>query len=174
MRFGRTPVNRSERCSSRQAGVTGSSPVPPIFSRFARFAFRSLGKLAGFAGSRPVLTHGGCGRARHVGRRGVAASATPAVTHAPPARLFNVTKIQKTESEWRAELTPEQYRVLREKGTERPFSGEYDHVYEPGHYRCAGCGAELFSHETKYDSSCGWPAFYAPAADEAVDEAVTP
>ena len=82
-------------------------------------------------------------------------------------------KIQKTDAEWRAELTSEQYRVLREKGTERPFSGEYDHVFEPGTYRCAGCGAELFSSETKYDSGCGWPAFYAPrpgAVDEETDD----
>jgi peptide-methionine (R)-S-oxide reductase len=85
-------------------------------------------------------------------------------------RLFNVNKIRKTEGEWRAELTPEQYHVLREKGTERPFSGEYDHTFEPGTYRCAGCGAELFSSEMKYDSGCGWPAFYAPAGGEAIDE----
>ena len=81
-----------------------------------------------------------------------------------------MTKIQKTETEWRTELTPEQYRVLREKGTEAPFSGEYDHTFEPGIYRCAGCGAELFSSETKYDSGCGWPAFYAPAGEDAIDE----
>ena len=59
-------------------------------------------------------------------------------------------KIKKTEEQWRAELTPEQYRVLREKGTERPFTGEYDHVFEPGTYHCVGCGAELFVSETKY------------------------
>ena len=79
-------------------------------------------------------------------------------------------KIKKTEEQWRAELTPEQYHVLREKGTERPFTGEYDHVFEPGSYRCAGCGAELFSSESKYDSGCGWPAFYAPAGEDAIDE----
>ena len=81
-----------------------------------------------------------------------------------------MTKVQKTEAEWRAELDPEQYRVLREKGTEAPFSGEYDHVFEAGTYRCAGCGAELFSSEAKYDSGCGWPAFSAPASGEAIDE----
>ena len=81
-----------------------------------------------------------------------------------------MTKVQKTEAEWRAELTPEQFHVLREKGTEAPFSGEYDHVFEPGAYRCSGCGAELFSSETKYDSGCGWPAFFAPASAEAIDE----
>ena len=79
-------------------------------------------------------------------------------------------KIQKSEEQWRAELTPEQYRVLREKGTERPFTGEYDHVFEEGTYRCAGCGTEVFRSETKYDSGCGWPAFSAPASGEAVDE----
>jgi peptide-methionine (R)-S-oxide reductase len=79
-------------------------------------------------------------------------------------------KIEKTDSEWRAELSPEQYRVLRQKGTEAPFSGEYDHVFEPGTYHCAGCGALLFDSETKYDSGCGWPAFYAAASEEAIDE----
>jgi peptide-methionine (R)-S-oxide reductase len=81
-----------------------------------------------------------------------------------------MTKVQKTEAEWRTELSPEQYRVLREKGTEAAFSGEYDHVFEPGTYRCAGCGAELFRSEAKYDSGCGWPAFYAPAGEQVIDE----
>ena len=81
-----------------------------------------------------------------------------------------MTKVQKTEAEWRAELDPEQYHVLREKGTEAPFSGEYDQVFEPGTYRCAACRAELFPSETKYDSGCGWPAFYAPADADAIEE----
>ena len=79
-------------------------------------------------------------------------------------------KVTKTDEQWRSELTREQYRVLRQKATEAPFTGEYDHVFEDGVYRCAGCGAELFRAETKYDSGCGWPAFYAPARDEAIDE----
>ena len=81
-----------------------------------------------------------------------------------------MNRIQKTEEQWRAALSPEQYRVLREKGTEQPFSGEYDHTFEPGTYQCAGCGATVFESETKYDSGCGWPAFYAPANEDAVDE----
>ena len=78
--------------------------------------------------------------------------------------------VEKSEQEWREALTPEQFHVLRQKGTESPFSGEYDHTFEPGTYHCAGCGAELFASEAKYDSGCGWPAFYAPAADDAIDE----
>ncbi len=81
-----------------------------------------------------------------------------------------MTKVQKTEEQWRKELAREQYHVLREKGTEAPFSGEYDQTFEPGTYRCAGCDAELFSSDAKYDSGCGWPAFYAPAGEDAVDE----
>ncbi|MDX6479917.1 MAG: peptide-methionine (R)-S-oxide reductase [Gaiellaceae bacterium] len=81
-----------------------------------------------------------------------------------------MAQVEKSEQEWRAELTPEQFRILREKGTEPAFTGEYDHVFEPGTYRCAGCGATLFESEAKYDSGCGWPAFYAPAGDEAIEE----
>jgi peptide-methionine (R)-S-oxide reductase len=81
-----------------------------------------------------------------------------------------LARVVKTEGEWRAQLDPEAYRVLRKKGTEAPFSGEYDHVFEDGTYRCAGCGAQLFSSEAKYDSGCGWPAFSAPASAVAVEE----
>lgn len=72
-----------------------------------------------------------------------------------------MAKIARSEAEWRSVLTPQQYRILRQKGTERPFTGEYDQTFDPGTYRCAGCGAELFRSESKYDSGCGWPAFSA-------------
>jgi len=70
---------------------------------------------------------------------------------------------EKTEAEWKQELTPEAYHVMREKGTETPFSGEYVHAKEKGMYRCRACGAELFSSDAKFDSGTGWPSFTEPA-----------
>ena len=74
-----------------------------------------------------------------------------------------------SEQEWKEKLTPEEYHILREKGTERPFTGEYDKFYKDGTYKCAGCGIELFSSSSKYDSGCGWPAFYE-ALPEKIEE----
>ncbi|HEV3030336.1 MAG TPA: peptide-methionine (R)-S-oxide reductase MsrB [Polyangia bacterium] len=77
-------------------------------------------------------------------------------------------KVTKREDEWRAELSPDQFRVLRKKGTEPAFSGAYWNAHDEAVYECAGCGAKLFASETKYDSGSGWPSFTAPAAPDAV------
>lgn len=77
-------------------------------------------------------------------------------------------KVAKTDEEWRRQLTPEQYRICRQKGTERAFRGAYWDCKEKGTYRCACCGNELFSSETKFDSGTGWPSFWAPIAEENV------
>ena len=76
----------------------------------------------------------------------------------------------RTEEEWRDQLTPEQFRILRQAGTERAFTGEYDKFYEDGEYMCAGCGQKLFGSDAKYNSGCGWPAFTKPAEGDAVEE----
>ncbi|NUS73221.1 MAG: peptide-methionine (R)-S-oxide reductase MsrB [Corynebacteriales bacterium] len=76
--------------------------------------------------------------------------------------------VNKTEEQWREELSPEEYRVLRQAGTEAPFTGEYEHTTTVGIYRCRACNAELFRSETKFDANCGWPAFYEPSKSEAV------
>ncbi len=78
------------------------------------------------------------------------------------------TKVTKTDAEWRQELTPEQYDVMRRKGTERPFTGEYNDAKDEGVYRCAGCGTELFRSDAKFDSGTGWPSFYEPAGSDNV------
>jgi peptide-methionine (R)-S-oxide reductase len=91
----------------------------------------------------------------------------------PKVRLFQqragdvmIEKVSRSEREWKELLTEEQYRILRQKGTERAFSGAYAHQHQEGVYRCAGCGLELFSSAAKYESGTGWPSFTAPLAPE--------
>jgi len=79
------------------------------------------------------------------------------------------TEVQRTEQEWREELSPAEYDALRRKGTERPFTGEYVNCHDDGVYRCRACGAELFSSRAKFNSGTGWPSFTEPAIAEAVD-----
>ena len=81
-----------------------------------------------------------------------------------------VDKVVKSDSEWRSQLTPEQYKVTRKKGTEPAFSGQYNDNHATGMYRCIGCGTPLFALDTKFDSGTGWPSFYAPVAPDNVRE----
>lgn len=81
-----------------------------------------------------------------------------------------MSKIRKSDEEWRKQLTPEQYAITRQKATERPFTGEYDKTFTPGTYKCIGCGETLFESDAKFDSGCGWPAFSAPADEASVTE----
>ena len=88
------------------------------------------------------------------------------MTMKPTDRQYDVTK---SDAEWRESLSPAEYRVLREAGTERPFVGEYTDTTTEGVYSCRACGAELFRSETKFESHCGWPSFYTPLAGESVE-----
>jgi len=86
------------------------------------------------------------------------------------SEVKNSPKIQKSDTQWREELSPEQYRILRQAGTERAFTGPYWNSKEKGLYRCAGCGEELFVSDTKFDSGCGWPSYFEPVKPGVVDE----
>lgn len=85
---------------------------------------------------------------------------------------MDTPEIQKTEAEWKQQLTPEQYSVLREKGTERPFTGKFEDHWDKGMYVCAACGNELFSSDTKFDAGCGWPSFYEALDKTKVKETI--
>jgi methionine-R-sulfoxide reductase len=104
-----------------------------------------------------------------------AAGCNAAPTNSPPVASGSTNStmkfpVQKSEAEWRKQLTPEQYQVLRQAGTERPFTGKYWNTKEPGVYRCAACGAVLFTSKDKFDSGCGWPSFADLAAKGTVVE----
>lgn len=93
------------------------------------------------------------------------------LTFARAATTFRaMDKLDLSDAEWRARLTPEQYHVLRQAGTERAFTGKYWNNHDEGSYHCAGCGTQLFASDSKYDSGCGWPSFTAPADEAMVTE----
>ncbi|HZH56096.1 peptide-methionine (R)-S-oxide reductase MsrB [Yanghanlia caeni] len=79
-------------------------------------------------------------------------------------------KVTRSEEEWRALLSPEEYYVVRQKGTERPFTGRYNDTFAPGIYRCVGCGTPLFASDTKFDAGCGWPSYFQPLNPDNVRE----
>jgi peptide-methionine (R)-S-oxide reductase len=95
---------------------------------------------------------------------------TPSSSSASAAAVEENRPLPKTNAEWKKALTPEQYRVTRQKGTEAAFSGEYWNCHRPGVYRCVCCGAPLFESDAKFDSGCGWPSFYKPMAEDNVKE----
>ncbi|HKL26479.1 MAG TPA: peptide-methionine (R)-S-oxide reductase MsrB [Desulfuromonadales bacterium] len=102
---------------------------------------------------------------------GVAAAAEQIRVYSPDQGQYVMTdKVEKTPAEWRQQLTDEEFHILREKGTERAYTGKYDKHYAAGIYRCAGCGLALFSSADKFDSGTGWPSFTAPIAEENVAE----
>lgn len=86
------------------------------------------------------------------------------------AKVAATSKLPQTEDEWKKKLSPEEYQVLRLKGTERPGTGKYDQFFEPGTYYCKACGAELFKSDTKFDAGCGWPSFYKAASKSNIIE----
>lgn len=88
----------------------------------------------------------------------------------PNAANAPIPTLQRTEAEWRKLLTPEQYHILREKGTEAPFTNKFDEHFEKGTYSCAACNLELFTSDTKFNSGCGWPAFYAAQAGDRIKQ----
>lgn len=126
--------------------------------RFFRFAVPIASVVAALCGCGNQA--GGQARAPETGSMGAQVKESKDVSD----------KIQKTDDEWRALLTPEQYRVTRECGTEPPFTGKYYNFKGEGTYLCVACGAELFSSTTKYDSGSGWPSFYAPLSEEKIEE----
>jgi len=97
-------------------------------------------------------------------------TSVPPVEQSPKAGAMPDDPKQLTEDQWKRRLTPEQYRILREKGTERAFTGEYWDTTTPGVYKCAGCGVVLFKSDAKFDSHCGWPSFDKMAADGVIEE----
>lgn len=115
-----------------------------------------------------IIIFASCGRSttETLPEMTVHSGSTPYAAVDTPKKQYEITK---TDEEWKRELTPEQYQVLRNKGTERPGTGQYDQHFEKGHYVCAACKSQLFSSNTKFDAHCGWPSFFAPEDSAAIE-----
>lgn len=132
--------------------------------KFQGIHARWLAVVLGIAltGCQPVASSSNPGEA-------ASSDAPPSSTTETPGNNESMSeKVIKSEEEWRKELTPEQFKVMRKKGTERAFTGEYWNSKQEGLYRCAGCGNPLFSSETKFDSGTGWPSYWQPVAEERI------
>ncbi|MBL8963436.1 MAG: peptide-methionine (R)-S-oxide reductase MsrB [Phycisphaeraceae bacterium] len=146
--------------------------IPPATGPFARAA------LAPAIAAGLILAIASCGRPPSADDGSSSRPREPVTTNANASQeqpvnnrasdAGQVTRLVKTEQEWKAQLTPEQYYILREKGTERAFTGKYWNTKTPGRYACAACGEILFTSDQKFDSGCGWPSFYEKAG--AIDE----
>lgn len=99
---------------------------------------------------------------------GVEAMTNKTISVMKDGKMVETGTVVKTETEWKKALTAEQYYILRQQGTERAFSGKYDHIFDKGLYQCAGCGNDLFASDAKFDSGCGWPAFFKPVSSNNV------
>lgn len=99
---------------------------------------------------------------------GVDAMTNKTITVSQDGKMVSTQTVVKTEAEWKKALTPEQYYILRQQGTERAFTGKYDHIFDAGLYKCAACGNDLFASDAKFDSGCGWPAFFKPVSSNNV------
>lgn len=148
---------------------------------FTRSGTRRAGMLTGLAALAACLTacsprdDGAAARVEPAPAQAAPASPSPtppAASAAQETAVKTPEKIVRTDAEWRSILTPEQYHILRQKGTERAFTGKYWNVDTKGVYRCAGCGADLFSSDAKFDSHCGWPSFDKALAKGTVEEHV--
>jgi len=114
------------------------------------------------------LCLGACDRGARATDPSTRPAAAAAPTSSPYKNVERTDKVNKTKEEWKKQLTAEQFHILREKGTEPPFDNKYWNNHDKGIYKCAGCGLELFSTDTKFDSGTGWPSFWAPLADDRV------
>jgi len=152
--------------------MAASTPRDPQRTGMSRRAFLAAAATAGLTGAGFAYLRMGAAEPswsnddpQHAGGEVTLAEFSDA---GDPLGLVTVPKVIKTEEEWKAQLTPRQYAVVRQKGTERAFTGEYDKLYEDGIYRCVACGTALFSSETKFNSGTGWPSFWAPIAEQNV------